>query len=216
VSFQRYPLPESGVLEEAPRSWGALPVAIASNGEAMVPLDRGEAIWIGVSVPREDPGPSAACVHVTATRDDASHIDVLSGVAATAGAAGWRVPPTASVTGITRSAGGWFAIARTVPDGSPSRSIRSLAFVAVPTRSMHVPEPPRRDLPMHSLALGSGPSRPPVATCDDSTDANEWDESRRTTLTVTLVAYEDFRAASDIPLPEPLHSSEPYRGWRLP
>jgi len=216
VSVQRYPLPESGVLDEAPRSWGALPVALASNGDAMVPLDRGEAIWIGLTVPREEEGPAGVCVHVTATGTDGSHVDVPSGVAAASGAMGVMVPPTASVTGITRSAGGWFAIARVVADGSSARAIGSLEVVAVPTRSMHVPEPLRKDLPLHSMALGSGPSRLTVTTCDDGTDADAWDQTRRTALTVALVSYEDFAAASDLPLPGPLEASEPYRGWRLP
>ena len=47
VSFQRYP--ESAFSPHAiPRSHGALPVGLSKDGEPMVPLTEGEALWIGL------------------------------------------------------------------------------------------------------------------------------------------------------------------------
>lgn len=53
ISFQRYP--ESDIrapAEPLPRSYGALPVKLASSQVAYLPVREGEAIWVGL-VPRE-------------------------------------------------------------------------------------------------------------------------------------------------------------------
>jgi hypothetical protein len=188
-------------------------VAIASTNEAMVPMEPGEAIWIGVSVPRDEPGPHAVCVRVTAKTDAGSQLSVLSAASESAGV---LVPPTASITGIARSAGSWLAIARVVADGSQAPATRSLEVAAVPTRAVHAAETRRDDVPFHSLALGAGQSRSTVVTCDAGTDGDVWDHTRRAHVVVVLVSHEAFAAVSDLALPEPLDASQPYRGWRLP
>lgn len=49
VSFQRYPLPADGIVPDAPRSLGALPVAADAAGAPCVPVGDGEAVWLGLS-----------------------------------------------------------------------------------------------------------------------------------------------------------------------
>lgn len=215
VSFQRFPNPAHGVLEAPPLSWGALPVDVGATGEAMVPMERGEAIWIGVSVSHAEPAPSAVCLRVIAGLE-AGRLDLLSGldVASADTDAGFLVPPTASIEGTKRPAGGWFALARVAEAGAPA--IRSLELVAVPSRTVRVAEPVRADLPLHSLALGAGQPRSTAATCHARAGADEWDHARRAAVTVTLVSGVTFAASSDLPLPEPLHHAQPYGGWRLP
>jgi len=218
VSFQRFPAPADGVVHEPPRSWGALPVAVTGSDAAIIPLESGEAIWIGLSVPRAETAPRAVCVHVTATMDAGTRVDVLSGLdgASADAASGFLVPPTTGVEGIPRSDGGKTAIVRVAAEASHARGIRDLQFVAVPARALRAPEPERSDLPLHSLALGGTPSRSTVVTCDERTTAGEWDPSRRASVTVTLVAGSEFAKASGLPLPGPLDTAQSYRGWRLP
>jgi hypothetical protein len=51
LSFQRYP--ESAFWPQAiPRSHGALPVALSKDGEPLVPMGEGEALWIGLRLVR--------------------------------------------------------------------------------------------------------------------------------------------------------------------
>jgi hypothetical protein len=50
VSFQRYSIPTGGVVSGAPRSLGALPIAVAPSG-FLLPVGDDEAFWIGVIVP---------------------------------------------------------------------------------------------------------------------------------------------------------------------
>lgn len=49
MSFQRFELPNTGVVRVAPRSLGALPIARARNGRLLLPVDDKEAFWIGLS-----------------------------------------------------------------------------------------------------------------------------------------------------------------------
>jgi hypothetical protein len=49
VSFQRFATPACGIIDDLPRSLGALPVAAAGDGTLLVPLADDEAFWIGVS-----------------------------------------------------------------------------------------------------------------------------------------------------------------------
>src|SRR6188474_1972511 len=66
ISFQRFPCPPSGVVETPPRSWGALPVARAGEFELLLPVERGEAVWIGVHVLQAEAMPEAACLRMSA------------------------------------------------------------------------------------------------------------------------------------------------------
>lgn len=52
VSFQRFATPADGIIDDLPRSLGALPVAAAGEGTLLVPLADDEAFWIGLSTPR--------------------------------------------------------------------------------------------------------------------------------------------------------------------
>jgi len=49
LSFQRFATPDPGIIDAAPPSLGALPVALGGPGIALVPLADGEAFWIGLS-----------------------------------------------------------------------------------------------------------------------------------------------------------------------
>lgn len=49
VSFQRFRVPPSGLLEALPSSLGALPVGLTRHGTMLLPLDAEEAFWIGAS-----------------------------------------------------------------------------------------------------------------------------------------------------------------------
>lgn len=55
VSFQRYELPESGIVAHPPRSLGALPVARLPDGRFLLPVAKREAFWIGVSSKADPP-----------------------------------------------------------------------------------------------------------------------------------------------------------------
>lgn len=69
VSFQRFAPPSGGVVDDVPRSLGALPVGAAGDGTLLLPVGEGEAFWIGLST--EAPGTRAE-VAVAATLADGS------------------------------------------------------------------------------------------------------------------------------------------------
>jgi hypothetical protein len=75
LSFQRYALPESGVVERAPASLGALPVGLSPDGRLLLPLARRECFWIGLSVEAVQP----VAIAVAAERDDGVMLDVRTG-----------------------------------------------------------------------------------------------------------------------------------------
>lgn len=75
LSFQRYALPEAGVIGGAPASLGALPVGLSREGELLLPLAQRECFWIGLS---PDTGQRLALA-VAVERDDGTQIDVLTG-----------------------------------------------------------------------------------------------------------------------------------------
>lgn len=49
ASFQRFELPESGIVTHLPRSLGALPVARLIDGRFLLPVAERDAFWIGLS-----------------------------------------------------------------------------------------------------------------------------------------------------------------------
>lgn len=139
LSFQRYPCPGSGVLQQLPRSWGALPVAASGARGLLVPVAEGEAVWVGLSAP---PGAPACELRVLAHLRPGGPTDAVSG-AAGADAAGdlavLRVPPRRHLEGVARRAGGWWSLAR-VPPGPEAPGCSSL--VLWPRPAGRSPEPP--------------------------------------------------------------------------
>jgi hypothetical protein len=76
LSFQRFRSPLDGLVPAQPRSLGALPVALASNGEVLLPLAEDEAFWIGVRTI-----PPARCVafSLAAELANGARIDAVTG-----------------------------------------------------------------------------------------------------------------------------------------
>jgi hypothetical protein len=77
LSFQRYALPEAGVIGGAPASLGALPIGLTRDGELLLPLAQRECFWIGLSPDTVQ----RLALAVGVERDDGTQIDVLSGEA---------------------------------------------------------------------------------------------------------------------------------------
>jgi hypothetical protein len=121
VSFQRFALPESGVVDTVPRSLGALPVGIADNGTILVPVEDREAIWLGFSTVR--PGMRAE-VTVSATLADGMAWQAHAGPAGAARPI--LVAPTAQLAGMSRSDGRFGVFARAATPASPG--CRALTF----------------------------------------------------------------------------------------
>ncbi|SDY47888.1 hypothetical protein SAMN05661080_03601 [Modestobacter sp. DSM 44400] len=112
LSFQRYPCPESAVVHELPRSWGALPVAPGGSRSLVVPVADGEAVWVGLSRPPDAP---AWELRVLAHLRPGGPTDAVTGAGGTDAAgdlAVLRVPPQRSLEGIARRAGGWWSLTR--------------------------------------------------------------------------------------------------------
>ena len=108
LSFQRYALPESGVIETAPASLGALPVGLSRDRELLLPLAPRECFWIGLSADAAQPLELAVAVE----RDDGL-IDVMTGEAWNASAAvRARVPGTPVIDGIRRADGAFDPLLR--------------------------------------------------------------------------------------------------------
>lgn len=128
VSFQRYPLPASGLLSSLPASAGALPCCSAGSGSFLVALPEGEGCWIGITASGAMP---PADVGVLVHTADHRTLDPLSGGEAGKGPgpSRVRVPPSAQVPGIGRNDGGWWCLRRPpAPAGYPA--IRSLDIYA--------------------------------------------------------------------------------------
>ncbi|MGY1709852.1 hypothetical protein ACI8AC_10115 [Geodermatophilus sp. SYSU D00758] len=110
MSFQRAPYPASGVLDRLPRSWGALPVARAGDGDLLVPVPAGELAWIGLL---RDPAAPAERVSVITLLEPGGPTDALTGRPAGAVApTRLLVPPARVVPGVARAGGGWWGLAR--------------------------------------------------------------------------------------------------------
>lgn len=124
VSFQRYPLPASGLISSLPASAGALPCCSTGPGSFLVALPEGEGCWIGITA-----SVAAAPVDVGVLVRTVDHrtVDPLSGREAgqPPGPSRVRVPPSAQVPGISRNDGGWWCLRRPpAPAGFPA--LRSL------------------------------------------------------------------------------------------
>ena len=115
LSFQRYALPESGVIEAAPASLGALPVGLSRDRELLLPLAPRECFWIGLSADTAQPLELAA-----AMESDDGLIDVMTGTAWNASTAvRARVPGTSLIDGIRRADGAFDPLLR--DDGAGQR-----------------------------------------------------------------------------------------------
>ncbi|WP_336711407.1 hypothetical protein [Arthrobacter sp. USHLN218] len=120
VSFQRYPLPASGLISSLPASAGALPCCSTGPGSFLVVLPEGEGCWIGITAS----GAAAPVdVGVLVRTADRRTLDPLSGGEADQppGPFRVRVPPSAQVPGISRNDGGWWCLRRPpAPAGFPA------------------------------------------------------------------------------------------------
>jgi hypothetical protein len=113
LSFQRYELPASRIIERAPPSLGALPVGLSREGELLLPLASRECFWIGLTSDRGQP----ASLSIGLERDDGSIVDVLTGAAWDPGAAARApVPGSSLIDGVRRADGSFEALFR--DDGS--------------------------------------------------------------------------------------------------
>jgi hypothetical protein len=109
LSFQRYALPDAGVIGAAPASLGALPIGLSRDGELLLPLAQRECFWIGLS--NETVGPLTVAVAVE--RDDGVLIDVLTGAAWSADtAAVFAVPGIRRIAGIRQLNGSFEPLLR--------------------------------------------------------------------------------------------------------
>jgi hypothetical protein len=113
LSFQRFPLPGSGMIDEAPASLGALPVCRAADGSLLLPLADGEAFWIGLST---DPPGMEAEVSVSALLSDGTAVEEGP----------IPVAPIARLAGMRRADGRYGAFARAATAAHPG--CVSLAF----------------------------------------------------------------------------------------
>lgn len=125
MSFQRFAWPSSSVIVAAPPSLGALPVAtFADAGTALLPVARGEALWIGL-----DPlgvGTDAQLA-IVARLASGRVIDVLSGSDWDEHEARTVSPLTRErIEGIARRDGAFDVIGRSPADDAASCT--SLAF----------------------------------------------------------------------------------------
>ncbi len=73
LSFQRFQWPPGGIIRDAPRSLGALPVGQDGGTEWLLPVAGGEAFWIGVNAER------AVELAVKADMQQGEALDALSG-----------------------------------------------------------------------------------------------------------------------------------------
>lgn len=121
LSFQRYDLPASRIVERAPPSLGALPVGLSHDGELLLPLAAGECFWIGLASDRELP----VSLSVALERDDGSMTDVLTGAIWDPGApAHVRVPGSSLIDGVRRADGSFDALFRDDGSGRGPRARR--------------------------------------------------------------------------------------------
>jgi hypothetical protein len=121
LSFQRYARPESGVIERAPSSLGALPVGLTRDGELVLPLAPRECFWIGIDADVRHP----LWLALALEREDGAPIDVLSGSVWNEGAARYvPVPGVTVIDGIRRADGAFDPLVRDDGARSGSQSCR--------------------------------------------------------------------------------------------
>jgi hypothetical protein len=106
LSFQRFALPATGVIDRLPPSLGALPAGVAQDGTLMLPVADGEAFWIGASTDGPD---GQAEVMVSSVLSDGR-----TRVAPTL-----RAAPSARLAGLPRGDGGYDAFTRTATTSGP-------------------------------------------------------------------------------------------------
>lgn len=146
LSFQRYPCPSSAVVGELPRSWGALPIADVGSRELLVPVPRGEAVWVGLLASAKAP---AWSVRIVVHLEPQGATDAVTGRPVDDPAGGptvLSVPPRRHVEGVRRREGGWWALTRAAPvPGAPSCSgleiMAAQARVRLEPLAVHLVEP---------------------------------------------------------------------------
>jgi hypothetical protein len=123
LSFQRYPYPPAGVVDELPSSWGALPILVLEPGHLVLPSPDGEAFWIGLVAEARD---VSSVVRIVASLASDDVLDVETGMAvehpSKSGGRDIIVPPRNAVAGISRDAQSWWAFARATGGASAPAS----------------------------------------------------------------------------------------------
>lgn len=197
VSFQRYPRPASGLVEASPLSFGLLPVAPSREGDLLVPLPDGEALWLGFD-PASERRPVLVFVAVESGRGRA--VDVRTGAPATRAGQGGGiiVPPQRWIDGVRRPDGRCSAFARRA-GGSDATDTRAIVVTAIPRLRLTAARPRPRALVLHSPASAGGNAPPPPAA-----EGGEWDVARRASVRVRLVDVRTFTRETGEPGPPPL------------
>ncbi len=214
MTFQRYPRPAGGILTGAPRSWGALPVAAAANGDLVVPVADDEAVWLGLS-PRSDR--RSVLVVLEAELDDGTVRDAVAGTAwSEAGErSGLVVPPTRWVDGIGRPDGHPLALAR-VGAGRDAPGTRAVGFRVMPHRVGFRGRPSHPRVPTLHAPAPADPARSVTSMAVAPVDGAVWDVSRCAVARVRLVDPRAFTEETGEAPPAPRDPGASYGGWRLP
>jgi hypothetical protein len=187
VSFQRFACPGTGVVDRAPASLGALPIGRNAARELLLPLERNECFWIGLSV---TPGTAPVALAVAVEQRGGRVLDAISG-------ADWdanrpstvTVPETLRVTGIRRPDGRLGVFARELADSTGHLCVRL-----------------RLRLRFRVARATAGGGAGPVSPVDG--------EAREAAL--RLVDYRTFATDTALAPPGPLNLDAGYKGWLLP
>ncbi len=135
LSFQRFAWPETGLVERAPPSLGALPVGLSAARELILPLAQDECFWLGLSL-TSAAQPIALAVGVELRTGKV--IDAISG-------ANWRadrsstvtVPDTSRIEGIRRLDGRLHVFARDTGHSTDLLCARLMLRVAAASAAGH-------------------------------------------------------------------------------
>lgn len=212
LSCQRHPLPDSGVVQGIPRSWGALPLLVAGPRHLLVPVPDGEGLWLGLV---REPGAPTWPVRVLALPGGGGPVvDVLTGHPEDRGGEGVLVPPAHAVVGMARGDGTFWPFTRAARRTGGLSCAALDVLTGLPNPPIDPPgattgRPPRHDRP--GSAERSVPARQPAPPAA-ARRGRAWGDSP---LRLEFVTPAVFRAAGGGLLP-PLDQHAPYRGRRLP
>ena len=122
ITFQRFFLPESDIIDEAPPSLGALPVASIGHSKFLLPVAPPEAFWIGLSSRDE----TRFDVAIRADFGEVCALDLFGGSSCDGETAAWlSVPPRRVVAGIPTG-----AHFRVFGKTSEQQELKTLRFLA--------------------------------------------------------------------------------------